>query len=130
MEFYYDVVHEDILVLSADGGLMQDNAHHFVGEIEKYIGLGVRKLIVDCSQLTRISSFGLGILVSLHKRMDKRGGDVKLAQVSGFVAKVIGMTGLGALFHMYPTVEEAREAFAGPDTAGAGESKHPHLDNS
>ena len=133
MEFYYDSVDKDVLILSADGGLLHENAERFVGELEKYVALGVDKLIVDCSRLSTISSYGLGILVSLHGRLAKQGGDVKFAAVTGFVVKVFQRTGLASHFHIYPTVEEARRAFDTGGTGGAGgadgsESRHPDLD--
>ena len=71
MEFYYDHTDRDVLILSADGGLMADNAGRFVDELERYVDLGIRKLIVDCSRLTRITSYGLGVLLGLHKRLAK-----------------------------------------------------------
>lgn len=132
MEFYYDHVDNDVLILSADGGLMSDNASHFVGELERYLELGIRKLIVDCTRMTRISSYGLGTLLSLHKRLATKGGDVKLASVSGVVGKVIHVTRLGEVFQIYSTVEDARQAFAdrvaAPGDADEVDSKHPHLE--
>ena len=130
MEFYYDEVDKDVLVLSVDGGLMHDNADRFVGELEHYIDLGIRKLIVDCAHLNRISSYGLGVLVSLHKRLAGKGGDVKLAGVTGVVGKVIHMTRLGALLDIYPTVEDARQAFGVSRDAEVTDSKHPYLGKS
>ena len=133
MEFYYDAVDKDVLILSADGGLMQDSADEFVGELERYVELGISKLVVDCTRLTRISTYGLGILVLLHKRLAKQGGDIKLASVAGIVGKAIKMTGLGALLEIYPTVDDARQAFTGDkdgevDDAEELDSRHPHLD--
>ena len=131
MEFYYDEVDENVLILSVDGGLMADNAHRLVGELESYIELGIDRLIVDCARLTRISSYGLGILISLHKRMARKGGDVKLAAVSGLVGNVIRMTGLGMMLEIYATVDDARLAFApaggSRSDARRSDSKHPHL---
>jgi anti-anti-sigma factor len=134
MEFYYDATDTDVLILSADGGLLSESAGRFVGELERYIELGVRKPIVDCSRLKRISSYGVGVLVSPHGRLAKRGGDVKLASVSGIVGKVIHITGLGKTFEIYPTVEGARQAFAAQtgatlDAADTLESRHPHPDS-
>lgn len=126
MDFYYDAVDKDVLILSADGGLMRDNAAEFENELERYIELGSRKLIVDCTRLTRISSYGLGVLVSLHRRLARQGGDVKLAHVSGIVGKMIEMFKLADVLHIYPTVEDARLAFGGDN--GDLDSRHPDLD--
>ena len=128
MEFYYDSVDGNVLILSADGGLMASNADRFVGELERYIELGNRQLIVDCSKLIRVTSYGLGVLVSLHKRLAKQGGDVKLACVPSMVGNVIRMTGLTHLFQMYSTVDEARAAFNGDARPRNPETRHPDLD--
>ena len=131
MEFYYDETDKEVLIISVDGGLFADTSDRFRGEIEGYIDLGIRKLIVDCTRLTRISSYGIGILVTIHKRMAKKGGDVKLASLTGVVGKVIHMTGLTEVLQIYPTVQNALAAFAtaGTDIGGPGEvdSTHPHL---
>jgi anti-anti-sigma factor len=111
MEFYYHGVDKEVLILSADGGLMAANAEQFVGELEKLVELGLRKLVVDCTRLTHISSYGVGILVSLHKTLARQGGDVKLASVPGLVARVIRLLRLESTFEIYPTVEAACSAF-------------------
>jgi len=81
------------------------------GELERYIELGCRKLIVDCTRLTHISSYGLGVLIRLHKKLATKGGDVKLANVSGAVPKILSMTRLNKIFEIYPTLDDARQAF-------------------
>jgi anti-anti-sigma factor len=133
MEFYYDETDKEVLVVSVDGGLFADTSDRFRGEIEGYINLGIRKLIVDCTQLTRISSYGIGTLVTIHKRMAKKGGDVKLASLPGVVGNVIQMTGLTELLQIYPTVQDALAVFAaaGTDIGRPGEvdSTHPLLDS-
>ena len=57
MEFYYHDVDDDVLILNADGGLAAFTRDQFVGELEKAIDAGCRKLIVDCKRLTYISSY-------------------------------------------------------------------------
>ena len=114
MEFYFSEVDEDVLILSADGGLVSLNADQFVDELDKYIQSGARKLIVDCRKLTFVSSYGLGVLVRLHKKLAKRGGDVKLAGVAGAIPKLLRMTRLDSMFQMYPDVDAALEAFRTP----------------
>ena len=115
MEFYYDEVDENVLILSVDGGLMADNAHRLVGELESYIELGIDRLIVDCTRLTRISSYGLGVLVRLNQRLKASGGNVKICAVKGLIAEVLEFTRLGRLFEMYPDVGQARLSFRPKD---------------
>ena len=100
-------------MLSADSRLLFESQQGFVQELDRYIDLGARKLIVDCARLDRISSYGLGTLTLLHGRLADKGGAVKLASVAEVVGKVIDMTGLATMLPSYPTVADARRAFDG-----------------
>lgn len=112
MEFYYRGTDKDILILSADGGLNRDNADQFVGELQTLVESGARKLIVDCTKLTYISSYGVGILIRLHKKLAESGGEIKLAAVESPVVEVLRLLHLERIFEIYHNVHEAREAFA------------------
>lgn len=111
MEFYYHGVDQDVLILAADGGLNAETASHFVEDLDRVIEAGVRRVIVDCTQLRYISSYGLGILVRLHKRLRERGGDVRLAAVQAPMARLLEMVRLAKVFDIYPSVDAARESF-------------------
>ena len=111
MEFYYHSTDRDVLVLSADGGLDATNAEQFVGQLEQLIQSGARKLIVDCGRLVYISSYGVAILVRLHNKLAKRGGNVKLACVDSRVARLIEVAGLSRVFEIYENLDVARAAF-------------------
>jgi anti-sigma B factor antagonist len=111
MEFYYHSVDKDVLILSADGGLNADNADWFLGELEKLVQAGIRKLIVDCKKLRFISSYGVGVLVRLHNKLAPHGGNVKLAAVDSSVVRLLEVLSLNRLFHVYANVDDAREAF-------------------
>ena len=107
MKFYYSEVNKDILIISADGGLNSENADQFVNEIGTLIEGGQTKIVVDCTRLNYISSYGLGVLVRLHARLAKRGGNVKLACVKGLVEQLLAVTRLNSLFEIYPDVDRA-----------------------
>ena len=111
MEFHYDDVQEDILIIKADGDLNSETADEFVESIGKLVDAGLHSIIIDCSGLDNISSSGLGMLVRLHKRMDEKIGDVKIASVKGLIVSVLRMTRLDKMFSIYPDVESARQAF-------------------
>lgn len=111
MEFYYDQIENDVLVLAADGGLNAQTAEEFVTDIEKLVDAGVRKIIVDCSKLEYISSYGLGVLIRLHKRLKSQGGDVKICSVHGIVPQVLEATRLSQLLDIHPDLSQAKLAF-------------------
>jgi len=71
MQFYSDEIDGDVLVLQVDGGLNEQTAEEFIEKIEDLVEGGVCKLIIDCSQLHHISSYGLGVLIRIHHRMRK-----------------------------------------------------------
>ena len=111
MEFYYHELDNSVLILRADGGINADNAGQFVGDLEKIVDAGLRKIIVDCSGLDHISSFGIGVLLRVHKRLARHGGDVKLAGIHTGLVRVLQIARLDLLFDVYPDVDRARLAF-------------------
>lgn len=115
MDFYYDEIEKDVLVLRADGGINADNAAQFVAELEKLVDAGVKKIIVDCSGLSYVSSYGIGMLLRVHRRIAKHGGDVKLAGVHSTLVRLLQMARVDGLFDLYPDVNRARLAFRPPD---------------
>ena len=115
MELYYHELDRTVLILRADGGLNADNAADFVKQLEELIDFGVKKMIIDCTNLTYISSYGIGVLVRLHNRMNKYGGHVKFASPPGRVLQAMTLTRLAQMFEIYADVNQARLAFREKD---------------
>jgi anti-sigma B factor antagonist len=111
VEFYYHEVDRDVLILRADGGINADNAAQFVTDLEKLVEAGLTRIIIDCAGLEHISSYGIGVLLRLHKRLARHGGDVKLAGVHTALATVLRIARVDLLFDLYPDVDRARLAF-------------------
>ncbi len=107
MKFYYSDADKDVLIVNADGGLNSESAHEFVDKLGALIESGQTKIVVDCSKLGYISSFGISVLVRLHAKLSKRGGDVKLACVKSFIVELLTNLRLNTLFEIYPDVNRA-----------------------
>jgi anti-sigma B factor antagonist len=114
MELYYHEVDRSVLILSADGGLDADTAGELLTQLEALVRAGTTKLIVDCTNLTYISSSGIGVLVRLHGNLARHGGDVKVASPPGRVLQALNLVRVGQLFDIYPDVNQARLAFRDP----------------
>ncbi|MHC4909895.1 MAG: STAS domain-containing protein [Planctomycetota bacterium] len=115
MEFHFDEIDEDLIVIIADGGLNSSTAEEFVSSIGKLVDAGLRKIIVDCSGLDYISSYGLGILIRLHRRMSEHGGNVKLSNVRGMLPEILQLTRLNRHLGIFPSVDAARLSFRPAD---------------
>ena len=61
---------------------------------------GVRELTVDVADLSFIDSTGLGALIRVLKHYRANGGDLKLANPTKPVAKVLEITSLDKLFEI------------------------------
>jgi anti-sigma B factor antagonist len=117
VDFFYHEIDRDVLILRADGGINADNAGQFVNDLEKLVEAGLIKIIVDCTGLEHISSYGIGVLLRVHKRLARHGGDVKLAGVHAGVVRVLQMSRVDEFFELYPDVNRARLAFRPPEHA-------------
>ena len=114
-DFYYGKVgeNEDIVSVKLSGELTAFQCDYVFKCIEKQVKQGITKLIIDCNDLRYISSAGLGMLMRVHTRMKKLGGDVKLARVQGTIAKMIHLVGMNKVIQLYPTIDEAVAAHGG-----------------
>lgn len=101
----------DVLILQADAGLNGPDGPDLVDALERHLDEGARKLVVDGGNLTTISSSGLSVLIRLHHRMRKRGGDMMLAGFHGIPQEALEMTRLDRVFPTHSTAAEATTAF-------------------
>lgn len=72
------------------------------------------KIVVDCSDLTYLSSDGIGAFVSRAREARQAGGDIKFTGLSGKAADVFETLGLKTLFQTFATEEDALTAFERP----------------
>ena len=79
--------------------------------INKKIDEGLKKLIFDLNKVHWIDSSGLGLLIRAYTRMQKAGGELKLARVTRSVNSLLQMTKLTTVFAIHETLDEATESF-------------------
>ena len=65
-------------------------------------------VIVDLSDVRFCDASGLGVLVDAHKRIQRRGGRLRLICPEGQVLRLIRITGLTRLLPIYPALDDAR----------------------
>ena len=82
------------LQISIEGRLDTNTAPEFESLLENNYS-GVTSLTIDCEKLIYISSAGLRVLLSAHKRMK---GAMKLTNVGELVMEVFEMTGFADIW--------------------------------
>lgn len=102
----------DVLVMEVSGRLDNDTSQFFFDCLQGEIEEGNTRVVLDCSELTFLSSLGIGTLIRIQSRLKQRGGTVKLAAVPGVVADVLRVVHLDRLLDIYPDVAAAVASFA------------------
>ena len=91
---------------AGDGSLPLDTMRLAI-ELEK----GEKKFLIDFSQTGYIDSSGLGVLVSLSKKIREQGGELRLANLNDDLKTLFELTKLDTLFQIADTRERALESF-------------------
>lgn len=69
------------------------------------------KLVFDLSRLRFVDSSGLGAFISCLRKLNAKGGDLKLCGMSRQVRGVFELVRMHRIFDIYATKEEAVRAF-------------------
>jgi anti-sigma B factor antagonist len=78
-------------------------------------------LVVDLRAVSFIDSTGIGELVGCHRRCRELGRALVFVVPEGTTRKILTVTGMDAVFDMYPDEEGALAALRGDETtAGSG----------
>ena len=64
-------------------------------------------VVLDLSQVEYVGSVALGILVTLHRKMESLSGELRLAGVTAPVREVFTLCALDKVFRIYPDVAGA-----------------------
>jgi anti-anti-sigma factor len=69
------------------------------------------QIVLNLSEVSRLDSIAMGLLVRYSERLGKRGGGLRLAGPPAFVTNLLNMTKLSTMLPGYPTEEEAIVSF-------------------
>jgi anti-sigma B factor antagonist len=95
-----------ISILKVNGSLDATNAGALKSEVIAIEEAGVRQVVVDLSGLRIIDSSGVGVLLSLNRRVREAGGRVCFAGITEQPLEVFKVLRLDRAFEMCATVEE------------------------
>ena len=100
-----------VVVLGVDGQLIVGNRHELKQKILDALESGDRRFLIDFSDTGYIDSSGLGVLVSLSKKIREVNGELRLAGLNEDLHTLFELTKLDALFAISASPDEALAAF-------------------
>jgi anti-sigma B factor antagonist len=101
----------EVVVVDVEGQLIVGNRQELKQKVLDALDGGVRKFVIDFTPTGYIDSSGLGVLVSLSKKIREQGGDLRLAGLNEDLQTLFELTKLNTLFAIATTPEEALAAF-------------------
>ena len=97
----------DKVVLRVAGRMDAESTPVFEAECEACISEGFTSLVLDLSNLTYVSSMGLGAIVRVAKQSRDKGGEVRICCLTGLVRQLFEITRLNHVFPAHDSVESA-----------------------
>jgi len=100
-----------VVVVGVDGQLIVGNRQDMKQKVLDSLDGGARKFVIDFTRTGYIDSSGLGVLVSLSKKIREQGGDLRLAGLNEDLQTLFELTKLDTLFNIADSRDAALAAF-------------------
>jgi anti-sigma B factor antagonist len=109
-----DVIQKgEVTILKCSGNLDADNIALFKKAAYDILDKGRVKFVLDASSVEFVDSMGLGVLISMLRRVKQKDGDIKIASLTPDVKTIFEITKLYRLFDLCDSPQEAVTRFKG-----------------
>jgi anti-sigma B factor antagonist len=98
---------DDVTILDVEGQLIVGNRQELKQKVLEELESGERRFLIDFERTGYIDSSGLGVLVSLSKKIREQGGELRLANLNEDLRTLFELTKLDTLFQISNSREEA-----------------------
>jgi len=111
MSFSFNIKKEvEFLHVSLEGNLMnKQQIEELLNEIDFYFNEGIKKIIIDLSDMKYMNSTGLSILINIFTQTRNRGGEVVITNIPEKINQLLVITKLNSIFNIEETVEDAKK---------------------
>ncbi len=110
MSFHTSKVNE-VVVVDVDGQLIVGNRQELKQKVLDELESGERNFLIDFANTGYIDSSGLGVLVSLSKKIREQGGELRLSILNEDLRTLFELTKLDTLFSIANSRKEALSSF-------------------
>ena len=111
----------DVTILRLKGKLELDDGDAVLKEtVDRLVAEGRVDLVLDMSDVTRMDSAGIGMLVGKYMTVKKRGGTMRLLHLTDRTSRLLHVTRLETIFEIFDSEETALLSFGRPGAPGSG----------
>jgi anti-sigma B factor antagonist len=103
--------HAAVVVVDVEGQLIVGNRQELKQKVLDELEQGERKFLIDFARTGYIDSSGLGVLVSLSKKIREQGGELRLANLNDDLKTLFELTKLDTLFQIADSRNRGLESF-------------------
>jgi len=103
--------HDGVVITEIEGQLIVGNRQELKQKMLDELEKGAKKFLIDFAKTGYIDSSGLGVLVSLSKKIREQGGELRLANLNDDLKTLFELTKLDTLFQIAETREKALSSF-------------------
>jgi anti-sigma B factor antagonist len=101
----------DVTLIEVEGQLIVGNRQELKQQVLEQLEDGDQKFVIDFANTGYIDSSGLGVLVSLSKKIREQGGELRLSSLNDDLRTLFELTKLDTLFRITDNKQQALEGF-------------------
>ena len=102
----------EVTILQLDGRLELDNGDTVLRDyVNRLVEEGRINLVLDLTDVVRMDSAGIGMLVGKYLTVKRRGGTIKLVHVTTRTSRLLNITKLASVFEIYEREDQALQSF-------------------
>jgi len=103
---------DGIAVLHPSGFINAHTVRKFESALEELVARGRFTILINCVDLSYISSAGLGAIMGLIETVRENRGDILLCALQGNVSLIFETLGFLELYHVFPDEAQALQSLA------------------
>ena len=114
LHFTVDAAETYAVVHLAESSIEFFNTAAILGFLEKVLSdLGNPTTVLDMTNVTAMDSSGIGMLITLHKRLRETGHHLLLVNVTESVVRIFKLTSMSAFLKTFPSMTDIDRFVAG-----------------
>jgi anti-sigma B factor antagonist len=102
---------DDVTLIEVEGQLIVGNRQELKQQVLEQLEGGDQKFVIDFAHTGYIDSSGLGVLVSLSKKIREQGGELRLSSLNEDLRTLFELTKLDTLFRIADDKAQALDGF-------------------